>query len=85
MEILKEVYSLEVILYILGICGLFTLFAYLIMRSNNKRAKEMKLKSGDNVRFSTVNGSKKGKVIEDGEQVKIEVLVPRHLVYKDEE
>lgn len=49
---------------------------------NDKRSKEMKLEIGDEVIFDKPIECI-GKVIEDkGENVKIEIELPRHLIYK---
>ena len=72
----------EVIVSIIVFSMIMGLIAYLLLKKNEKRAKKMKLNIGEIINFSTMRGNTKGKVIEDGKSVKIEVIVPRHSVYK---
>ncbi len=65
-------------LLILLISAMFAGIAFLLIKSNEKRVKKMTLNKGDEV----VIFNKIGTVIEDGDKVKIEIIVPRHMVSK---
>lgn len=73
-----------IVIVILLISAMFGLIAFLLDKTNEKRTKNMVLVKGEKVNY--YNSEKFGSVIfDDGHTVKIEIVVPRHMVSKIKE
>ena len=78
-----DITFLGFLVYTIGISIVISIITYIILINESKRVKSMTLDKDDDVYFYTSNIIC-GKVLSENndENVKIEIIVPKHMLYK---